>query len=405
MFRWFPALSLLLLLSSGYATALTENGTDLPFLGRYPGSVIDNYKSAHYDEMTIPLGPLGKNGLTRAETLEGQITYIKYKVPQDRSPLEVIRNYQQALQQAGFHILWQCANHACRTNNDAALNTALWRNAATGFTGGVENFLFDNGRMLTAEHRSSDGIRTLVFINDNTLFGHSQDASVYAIQTKPMQNARIHSNSESLTTESMLTALNDQGRFAMHLPFDFNQAALSPDAQTTLVSLIRLLKQHPTLRIRLEGHTDQVGSASYNQKLSLNRATAVKKALMAQGIASQRLDVVGYGDTRPLASNTTEIGRAQNRRVEVVKLTLGRLAAAISTPFNTASATTSISSVNNTPTAENTLYSQSNRATQTSPEENPSAELNRTVTNAIRSETNHQIEKITRNFINGVLGN
>jgi hypothetical protein len=220
-----------------------------------------------------------------------------------------------------------------------------------------------------------------------------------------MQNARIHSNSEALTTESMLTALNDQGRFAMHLPFDFNQAALSPDAQTTLASLIRLLKQHPTLRIRLEGHTDQVGSASYNQTLSLNRATAVKEALLAHGIASQRVDVVGYGDTRPLALNTSEIGRAKNRRVEVIKLTTGWLAGAVSTPSNTVSATTAISPMNNTPTAENTLYSQNSRATQISPAEGPVTDLNRTATNAVHSEANHQVEKITRNLIHGILGN
>ncbi len=297
-----------------------ENGQDLPFLGRYPGSSIDNYRAAHFDEMTIPLGPLGKNGLTRSETLEGQITYIKYQLPRDRSPLEVIRNYEQALQRAGFRILWQCANHGCRTNADAALNTSLWRNAATGYTGGVENFLFDNGRMLTAEHRGADGVRTLVFINDNTLFGHSQDASVYAIQTRPIQTGVISSDADPLTAETMLSALSEHGRFAMHLPFDFNESTLRADSQGTLAALNALLKQHPHIHIRLEGHTDQVGTAIYNQKLSLKRALAVKNALVAKKIDSHRIEVVGYGATHPLADNYSGAGRAANRRVEVVKL-------------------------------------------------------------------------------------
>ena len=169
-------LSLVPLLFTGPALALDEPGQDLPYLGRYPGSVIDGYKTAHYDEITVPLGPLGKNGLTRSETVEGQVTYIRYNVPEDRSPLEFIRNYQQALRHAGFHILWQCANLDCRTNNDAPVNTLLWRGAPTNYQGNVENFLFENGRMLTAEHHATDGVRTLIFINDNTLFGHSQIA-------------------------------------------------------------------------------------------------------------------------------------------------------------------------------------------------------------------------------------
>lgn len=305
---------------AGSTSTLAENGQDLPFLGRYPGSVVDNYRSAHYDEITIPLGPLGKNALTRSETLEGQITYIKYQVPRDRSPLEVIRNYQQALQHAGFHILWQCANHNCRTNGDASINTSLWRNAPTGYTGGVENFLFDDGRMLTAEHRAADGVRTLVFINDNTLFGHSQDASVYAIQTQPMQNGMVSSSPDPLTSENMLYELNNKGQFSLHLPFDFNRSTLRTDAQPSLKALSDLLKKHPQLHVRIEGHTDQAGAESYNQKLSVTRAVAVKNALIAEGIDPRRLETTGYGSSRPLVSNDTEANRAINRRVEIIKM-------------------------------------------------------------------------------------
>jgi hypothetical protein len=86
------------------------------------------------------------------------------------------------------------------------------------------------------------------------------------------------------------------------------------------------MEQHPSLRIRLEGHTDQVGSAAYNQKLSLNRALAVKSALTAQGIVGQRIEVTGFGATRPITGNDTDEGRAQNRRVEVVDLSPGAIA-------------------------------------------------------------------------------
>ena len=398
-------ISLLLLLTTGPAFALDEPGQDLPFLGRYPGSVIDSYKTAHYDEATIPLGILGKKGFTKSETVEGQVTYIRYKVPEDRSPLEFIRNYQQALQRAGFHVLWQCADHGCRTS-DADVAATLWRGAPTRYTGGAEIFNFENGRMLSAEHRATDGVRTIVFINDNTLFGHSQDASVYAVQTKPIQSGMVSSDAGQLTSESMAGALIQQGRFAMHLPFDFNQATLRPDAQSTLTALSQLMEQHPSLRIRLEGHTDQVGSAAYNQKLSLNRALAVKSALTAQGIVGQRIEVTGFGATRPIAGNDTDEGRAQNRRVEVVDLSPGAIAGL--RPANAAitPATTHAPAMNSAPTIRSSVYhSNATPITGISAANTPAVELTNTAADAIRSKTNYRLQQGVRSLVQGIFDN
>ena len=381
-------IGLLLLLFTSPAFALDDPGQDLPFLGRYPGSVIDHYKTVHYDEIVIPLGPLGKTGLARSETVEGQITYIRYKVPEDRSPLEFIRNYQQALQRAGFRILWQCADHGC-IRKGAPLNTPIWRGAPTGYTGGVENFYFNDGRMLTAEHRVSNGVRTLVFINDNTEFGHSQVASVYAVQSKPMQSGMVSSDAEQMSRENMASALVQQGRFAMHLPFDFNQETLRPDAQPTLIALSRLMRQHPSLRVRLEGHTDPVGTVAYNQKLSLHRALTVKSVLAAQGIADQRIEVIGYGATRPVANSDSEEGRAQNRRVEVVNLTPGALAGRQSANIVTA----------------NVHHDNTSQTASSSRANTPGAELVNTTVDTVRSETNHQIQQGVRNLVQGILGN
>jgi outer membrane protein OmpA-like peptidoglycan-associated protein len=69
------------------------------------------------------------------------------------------------------------------------------------------------------------------------------------------------------------------------------------------------------MELMVEGHTDNKGGPSYNMNLSLNRANAVKKVLLSQGIAENRIQVKGYGDTNPVADNSTESGRAKNRRV------------------------------------------------------------------------------------------
>jgi outer membrane protein OmpA-like peptidoglycan-associated protein len=99
--------------------------------------------------------------------------------------------------------------------------------------------------------------------------------------------------------------------------FDFNSATLRPDATPVLDQAATILKENPGIDVRVEGHTDNVGSAQYNQALSLRRAEAVYRYLVNQGIDPERLRVEGFGLTRPVASNDTESGRAQNRRVEL----------------------------------------------------------------------------------------
>ena len=103
--------------------------------------------------------------------------------------------------------------------------------------------------------------------------------------------------------------------------FAFNRADLLPEARTTLDhEVIPELKADPELSVAVEGHTDAVGSDAYNQKLSERRAASVKSYLEAQGIAPSRIEAVGFGESRPVADNDTEMGRAKNRRVEIKEL-------------------------------------------------------------------------------------
>ena len=100
--------------------------------------------------------------------------------------------------------------------------------------------------------------------------------------------------------------------------FDTGSAQLRAGANSTLDKLVEFLGQYPTQRVLIEGHTDNVGSASFNQRLSLQRAEAVKQYLTQQGVLSHRLSVSGMGLQRPIADNENASGRQQNRRVELV---------------------------------------------------------------------------------------
>lgn len=101
------------------------------------------------------------------------------------------------------------------------------------------------------------------------------------------------------------------------LNFPTGSAALSTEGGTTATALAALLNQFPTARIRIVGHTDNVGVESANQKLSMDRADTLKQSLVGQGIAADRIEVAGMGSVQPVADNTSEDGRSQNRRIDI----------------------------------------------------------------------------------------
>lgn len=122
-------------------------------------------------------------------------------------------------------------------------------------------------------------------------------------------------------TDVMYDALNAKGRWATHgILFATGRAELQPESRSVLKEIAATLKQHGDLKVLIEGHTDNVGSPASNLTLSDARATSVKAALVSEyGIDGARITTKGLGDTKPAVPNATAVGRAQNRRVEVVK--------------------------------------------------------------------------------------
>jgi OOP family OmpA-OmpF porin len=100
--------------------------------------------------------------------------------------------------------------------------------------------------------------------------------------------------------------------------FDFNKATIKPEGQRRLDEVVRLMRENPNLRIMAVGHTDSVGSDAYNLKLGERRAKAVADHLSSEGVSPSRIDVRSEGEARPVASNATAEGRAENRRVEII---------------------------------------------------------------------------------------
>jgi OOP family OmpA-OmpF porin len=99
--------------------------------------------------------------------------------------------------------------------------------------------------------------------------------------------------------------------------FGNDKAILKTEVYPFLDEVVEILNKNQDMNVTLQGHTDAIGSAEYNQGLSLKRANAVKKYLVNKEIAASRLEAKGSGETEPISSNDTETGRAFNRRVEI----------------------------------------------------------------------------------------
>jgi OOP family OmpA-OmpF porin len=115
-------------------------------------------------------------------------------------------------------------------------------------------------------------------------------------------------------SEAVQKALNN---YAKTILFDTGKSSIKAESTAVMVDIIGILKEYPNAKFTVEGHTDSVGSAKLNQSLSESRALSVKEFLVDQGIEEFRLSALGVGEDKPIATNNTRSGRAQNRRVEI----------------------------------------------------------------------------------------
>lgn len=129
-----------------------------------------------------------------------------------------------------------------------------------------------------------------------------------------------HWKGSGSATAQLARDIRETGRTRIYgVNFDTDSDVIKPDSKVALESIVRLAKENADWKFTIEGHTDSTATVAYNQQLSQRRAAAVKSRLVAAGVAAARLTVSGFGASRPVATNSTAIGRAQNRRVELVR--------------------------------------------------------------------------------------
>lgn len=132
-------------------------------------------------------------------------------------------------------------------------------------------------------------------------------------QERDIRNVLASSEAAAVSREGNLLAVTFKG----DVTFDTNSTVVRPGLNSELNRVAGVMNQYPDTLVRVEGHTDSKGSNEYNLDLSNRRAIAVRNLLVQRGVADSRIDVVGYGESMPVATNETEAGRQKNRRVEI----------------------------------------------------------------------------------------
>jgi len=316
--RKLPALALVLFMGAAVSSAAQDApGTaDHPMIARFKGSTIKTQTRQNFDQYVLPLGPADKSEkkFQKQDVVEGKVLKTLYAAPAGASPLAVYRSYQTALQGAGFSTVFTCSNKAY--SPDGRLQYTVEATRLSNYIGDfIGHSLDDDDAYLLVTHHTSKDMYVVVYA---THYWHDATQPVFmvdVIERKPLEGGLV-----TIDAKAMAEDLGRVGHVALYgIYFDTAKAVLKPESKPALDEIAKLLTAQPSLRLHVVGHTDNVGTLPANMALSKQRAEAVVSALASTyHIAAARLIGNGVGPLAPVAPNSTEEGRAKNRRVELV---------------------------------------------------------------------------------------
>ena len=276
--RICPAIALLFVLAAIPAFAQTP-GVDendckpSPLLSRMTGCGVYQCEKKEFDAFDVII-----NKASETKTLEGEVESLKFVCPATTSHLQLQRNTEAALKKSGYTIV---------------------------FSGKHQNH--DNPIVTAQKGAQWIQVQTAQW---NEFPTYEQTAVLIKEMAQEM----------SASAQAMSDAIAKSGKLDVYgITFATGQATITPASDAVLNDVYAVLAANADWRLRIEGHTDNVGDKAANLKLSQARAGAVAAWLTGKGIDAARLTTAGLGDTQPVGPNTSEDGRARNRRVVLIK--------------------------------------------------------------------------------------
>jgi outer membrane protein OmpA-like peptidoglycan-associated protein len=289
---------------------------DHPLLSRFAGASINDYSHSDFDEAVLPNQPIDEQSTAKGLKLEGKITRIGYTIADGKSTLEVERNYLEALQKGGFQILFHCTKEQC--GRSGAFQDFVANSGKVMLPGGAAASFGGSHRSILAKlARTKGDAYVFLHIMDDTPSNQRTLMYEEVVEVRPMQTGQV----QVLDAGALQKGLANSGKVALYgIYFDSDQAQIKPESKAQLDAMANLLNTNPSLEVYIVGHTDNQGLFAHNADLSQKRAEAVMQALTSSyHIAPARLTAKGIASLSPVASNSDDAGRTQNRRVELVQ--------------------------------------------------------------------------------------
>ncbi|MCO6161361.1 OmpA family protein [Flavobacterium sp. NRK F7] len=275
--------------------------TQIPFFSLPTGYKYSHEEKRNYESIRFWTG-------SSFEMPEGELFCGRISNDKDHSysGLELFKNLDQIFKEAGAVALFEgkVPQEAITQNEEKyPISDYGIKSNAYGFQGFAKTWTYiirqDNQNIWLQLNESDDNASLHVAI----------------IKTKA-----VAITSQLIKADEMKLSLEQNGLVTLYINFETNKSDIQPEAKPTLEEVFKLLKENPSLKLSIEGHTDNSGDKKYNFELSEARAKSIVAYLTQKGISSERLQSKGYGDTKPLQENTSEDNKALNRRVELRKI-------------------------------------------------------------------------------------
>lgn len=289
-----------------------RGSADHPMIERFPGSYIVHSAVNDFESYPLIIGPYKKSIPTKK--VNGKVTTINYRINKKVGPYAVHQNYINALQKAGFNLIYECSavdcgNYILRDNLQNTIHAKNHRSDIYNITRKSHYYLF------SAEKVTPQGKIYATIYNLQYSGKYDVEMVVDIIEERAMSQVALNIDSDTLSKQIQAT-----GSVSLYgIEFDFDKHTLKASSDKQLAEIADFLKNSKQVSLYVVGHTDNKGQYGYNHDLSKRRAAEVVNTLVSNyKIDKQRLTPVGVGPVAPKAANDTESNMQQNRRVELV---------------------------------------------------------------------------------------
>ena len=297
-------LTMLLIATSGVLNAQddADGCKDYPLFSRMPNYYLYNCEEVEFGSMKFPVGnpDVNNENIMKSETIEGKIIVFNFLLMVDKKPasgLQILRNFQNASTSNGGVITGEYQG---------------WCKGTYEYAGDINEGLIPFGNGCT------NWGQTIKFSKENKdiwvyvqMSGDGEGYDMVIVEKEAMK--------QDIQANVMFEKVNSGDALTLYINFESGKSIIKSESQDIIEELYKMLNSNPTLKIIIEGHTDNVGNSASNKTLSEQRAASVKNSLVNKGISVDRIKTVGYGQDKPIADNSTDDGKAKNRRVEIKK--------------------------------------------------------------------------------------